>query len=454
VLDKKKRPLMPCKPGRAKEMLDAGRAVVHRLAPFTIRLKDRIGGATQPVRMLLDPGSKTTGIAVVREESIAPVVGATEAMPDTDGPTRHVLFAAELAHRGGRIHKQMQQRKGRRSGRRSRNLRYRAPRFDNRTKPVGWLAPSLRHRVEMTLSWVTRFCRWAPVTAISVERVRFDMQAMERPGIQGVEYQQGTLLGYEVREYVLEKWGRSCVYCDVKNVPLNADHLVPRVRGGSRRESNLAPACVPCNRKKGARPLAEFLSHDPKRLARITSQMRRPLSDAAAVNSTRWALDRALRATGLPVEASSGGRTKFNRTRLGVAKSHAGDAVCVGRVGKVVGWPMATLGIASVGRGSYQRHLVSTFGFPRGKPKPRTKSVYGFRTGDLVRAVVPKGKYQGAHVGRVAVRTTGKFDVHTTSDNVHGIPHQYCRLTQRADGYSYGVVPMPTSLLLVQKTVS
>ena len=68
VLDKRKKPLMPCHPARARKLLRKGRAVVHKIAPFTIRLKDRIGGETQPVRVKLDPGSKTTGLAVVREE--------------------------------------------------------------------------------------------------------------------------------------------------------------------------------------------------------------------------------------------------------------------------------------------------------------------------------------------------------------------------------------------------
>ena len=32
---------------------------------------------------------------------------------------------------------------------------------------------------------------------------------MENAEISGVEYQQGELQGYEVREYLLEKWGRA-----------------------------------------------------------------------------------------------------------------------------------------------------------------------------------------------------------------------------------------------------
>jgi hypothetical protein len=77
----------------------------------------------------------------------------------------------------------------------------------NRTRPAGWLPPSLQSRVDNVTSWVARYRRWAPITQIVVETVRFDMQLLASPEISGVEYQQGTLYGYELREYLLEKWG-------------------------------------------------------------------------------------------------------------------------------------------------------------------------------------------------------------------------------------------------------
>jgi hypothetical protein len=86
-----------------------------------------------------------------------------------------------------------------------------------------------------------------PISSISVEAVRFDMQQMENPEISGIEYQQGTLAGYECREYLLEKWGRKCAYCDAENVPLQIEHIQPKGRRGSDRISNLTLACRPCN---------------------------------------------------------------------------------------------------------------------------------------------------------------------------------------------------------------
>jgi hypothetical protein len=179
---------------------------------------------------------------------------------------------------------------------------------------------------------------------------------------------------------------------------------------------------------------------DPRRLARILATASRSLKDAAAVNSTRWALFGRLKATSLPVAADTGGRTKWNRVQHGIPKTHALDAACVGAVGSVSGWQRPTLSIKAAGRGSYQRTRLTKFGFPRGY-LTRQKQVNGFQTGDLVFAAVPSGKKAGAHIGRVAVRATGSFNIQTGSAVVQGISHRYCRLLQRNDGYGYFLQP-------------
>ena len=422
VLNKHKKPLMPCSLYRAHLLLNRGRAVVDKRYPFTIRLKDRIGSEAQSARLKIDPGSKVTGIAVVADE-----VGNKPAK---------VLWLGELAHRGRQISEALTARRAFRRRRRG-NLRYRAPRFDNRGGDrTGWIAPSLRHRVDSCMSWVNKLRRLLPVTGCAVERVRFDMQLLENPEISGVEYQQGTLAGYEVREYVLERDGRHCSYCGAVDVPLNLDHFISRARGGSNRPSNLVPACIACNEAKSAKPPEEFLAGRPDVLARIKAQLKQPLKDAAAVNATRWVLWQALQDTGLPVEASSGGRTKFNRHALGIPKTHALDAACVGKIGALTGWDIPTLEIKATGRGTYCRTKSDRYGFPRGYCM-RVKSVRGFKTGDIVRAEIAKGKHAGIHVGRVAVRASGSFRV----GNVDGINAKHCKLIHRADGYGYGLRP-------------
>jgi 5-methylcytosine-specific restriction endonuclease McrA len=431
VPDKRKKPLMPCSEKRARLLLERRKAVVHKIAPFTIRLKDRVGGEVQPVRIKLDPGSKTTGIALVREEeTVSPELGKTET-------TAHVLFLAELTHRGGKIRDRLTARRALRRRRRG-NLRYRKPRFDNRTRPEGWLAPSLQHRVDTTMAWVKRLMGLSPVSGISQELVRFDLQKVENPKISGVEYQQGTLAGYEVREYLLEKWNRVCAYCGDKDVPLEVDHIHPRSKGGTDRVSNLTLACHVCNQKKGNKDVSEFLKKKPETLKRILSQAKNPLRDASAVNSTRWALFEALKRTGLPVETGSGGRTKWNRTRFGLSKTRSLDAACVGIVDKVVNGDRPVLSIKATGRGSYQRTRLDAFGFPRGF-LTRKKAHFGFVTGDLVRAVVTKGKKIGSYLGRVAVRSSGSFNIQRPGAVVQGISHKSCRCLQRGDGYGYAV---------------
>jgi 5-methylcytosine-specific restriction endonuclease McrA len=415
VLDRRGNPLMPCHPARARELLRKQRAVVVRYSPFVIRLKDRDDGGIQPVRLGVDPGSKTTGMALSR---------------DGDG-VRHVVFRLEVTHRSAVIRKKMIQRAGHRRRRRSANLRYRAPRFSNRAKPEGWLAPSLRSRVQHAESWVRRLQKWCPLAVADLELARFDTQLMQDPEISGVEYQQGTLAGYELREYLLAKFGRRCVYCDAEGVRLNIDHVVPRSRGGSDRITNLVLACIPCNQAKGSRDVREFC---PGRAATILARARTPLNDAAAVNSTRFAVLAALRSLGMAVECSTGGRTKFNRHICGVPKAHALDGACVGSMTGVTNWDGPVLAVKAVGRGSHQRTRTDAYGFPR-LCLPRTKRVHGFATGDLVAASVPAGTHPGRHVGRVAVRSGGVFRVGARD----GIRHYRCTLLQRADGYDHAL---------------
>jgi hypothetical protein len=119
-------------------------------------------------------------------------------------------------------------------------------------------------------------------------------------------------------------------------------------------------------------------------------------------------------------------------------KDHWIDAACLGDQGLSLTIPqgISVLEITANGRGCRQKCLVNRYGFPRGAPKTK-KRVLGFQTGDLVSAVVPSGKKQGRYRGRVAVRATGNFNIHTPSGVVQGIQAKHCRLTQRKDGYSY-----------------
>jgi 5-methylcytosine-specific restriction endonuclease McrA len=428
VLDTMYKPLDPVHPGWARKLLSSGKAAVFRRYPFTIILKREIEmPEVAPLRLKIDPGSKTTGMAVINDAS------------------GEVVFAAELTHRGQTIKNALDDRRAIRRGRRNRHTRYRFPKWQKHPKnarsahqKVGWLPPSLESRISNVLTWTRRLMRFCPIAAISQELVRFDMQAMDNPEISGVEYQQGTLQGYELREYLLEKWNRTCAYCGAKDIPLQVEHIHPRANGGSNRASNLTLACEKCNIAKGTQDIAVFLAKKPDVLKKVLAQAKTSLKDAAAVNATRWKLFERLKTIGLPVECGSGGLTKYNRTTRELPKTHWVDAACVGKstpaalhVQHVV-----PLLITARGHGSRQMCRMDKYGFPRTGPK-QAKRVNGFQTGDLVRAVVPIGKKAGTHVGRVAVRTTGSFNITTNQGTVQGISHRFCTPVHHCDGYSY-----------------
>jgi len=170
-------------------------------------------------------------------------------------------------------------------------------------------------------------------------------------------------------------------------------------------------------------------------LKKVIAQSKRPLKDAAAVNSTRFALLKALRTTGLSVTTSSGGRTKFNRTKLGLAKSHWIDAACVGEVDTLKVLTSNPLIIKSTGHRARQMCRTDKYGFPS-RYIPKSPFVQGFQTGDIVKAIVTTGKKIGTYVGRVAVRSKGSFNI-SAKELVQGIGHKYCQILHRKDGYGY-----------------
>ncbi len=272
-----------------------------------------------------------------------------------------------------------------------------------------------------------------------MELVKFDTQLLENPEISGVEYQQGTLAGYEVREYLLEKWRRKCAYCGKENIPLQIEHMVPHAKLGSNRISNLCLACEKCNIAKGTKDIKDFLKKKPSLLKKIEAQALAPLKDAAAVNASRWQLFRQLEALGLPIECGSGGLTKYNRSRQELPKTHCFDAACVGKSTplQIKTSGLAPLTITAYGHGSRQMCLMNKYGFPRTGPKEKHPQ-HGFKTGDIVKAIVPLHlKRAGTHVGRMSAKASGEFTIATPSGTVPDVGKHYCRKLQRADGYGY-----------------
>ena len=415
------RPLDPCSPRRARRLLASKRArPVHGL-PFAIRLLDRRQGdgrtVVHPHEVRVDPGIHTSGIAVVMT---------------LRGEDR-VVWQGELEHRRG-ISQRMTQRRGFRQGRRGR-LRYRAPRFDNRTGGGRrTLPPSLASVRDNLMRWVTHLCDYTPVNAIVLETARFDTQAMRRPDIHGVQYQQGTLAETHLRAYIRARDKGCCQYCDLASwsttIRFELDHVVPKSRGGSDAPHNRVFACRPCNEAKGTQSVEAFLKDQPQRLARILARKRPPLAQAPQMGWLCKTLVREWRKQGRTVRTTTGADTAWSRHTQGIAKSHTNDAACTGATSPVTRLRhVATFVAQGHGRRkqcraakgeAYRRwrhlptHLRHATGAP-GHSRRGGRTVHGVRTGDIVAIRTPDGRWVRGRAqvstvqGRVAVRTdTGR----------------------------------------------
>ena len=431
VLDRHKKSLMPCSEKRARLLLKRQRAVVDKILPFTIRIKDRVAEECniQQVRVKIDPGAKETGISVI-----------------TDCSDRKVfcLYLAEIHHRTD-IKSKIDTKRAVRKSKRGRKTRHRKSRSLNRKRPAGWLPPSLMARVKQTESVLNKLFRLLPVKSVTLENVKFDTQLMDNAEIKGIEYQQGELSGYEVREYLLEKWSRVCVYCKKKDIPLEVEHIIPKSRGGSDRVSNLTLSCKKCNQKKGNSTAEEFGYPD------IQKEAKKTLKDTAFMNSTRWTLYNMLADRGYTVDCGSGGRTKKQRIERGLPKTHYFDALCVGNTPEEITIKTSFVEIwKSQGRGCRRISNIDKYGFPKGH-KDRKKTHYGFITGDTVRASIPKGKYRGLWTGRVLLRKSGYFDIKDLSGHriVQGVSWKYLKQLQRNNGWFYGKLLIPPTTQVV-----
>ena len=415
VLDKSKKPLDMVSNAKARILLKNKLAVVAKVHPFTIRLRDNsCGSKNKAYTVKLDPGSKTTGIAITDDKDA-------------------VVMLAELEHRGHIIKKNLDSRRAVRRSRRQRNTRYREARFLNRTRPEGWLAPSVRSRADNIINFIRKYKKLLNITKVEIEKVSFDTAQMSSDNyLIGADYQQGNLYNKNLREFIFSKTKGRCAYCGAKAEEI--DHIIPRSKGGTNSVNNLTATCRGCNEKKSNLTLKAFgklmnrdYSHlEPKKLPK----------DAAIVQSARNYMVREISKLVADTKSYDAWLTKYNRDELGLPKQHYYDALSVGNVQDYKFLTDKVLQISAQGRGSRQMCRMDKFGFPRTSAKGN-KSVKGFQTGDIVKAVVPSGSKRGEYFGRVVVRSYGYFSIKTRDCLVQGIGYKYCHLIQRNDGYSY-----------------
>ena len=391
-------------------------AVIHKIYPFTIRLRDNScvsNDRTYTVK--LDPGSRHTGVAIIDDKD-------------------QVVMLAEIEHRGHIIKKDLDSRRNARKSRRQRKTRYRPARFLNRTKPQGWIAPSVKSRTDNVINFIKKYKKLLNINKVMIENVSFDTAQMTSDvNLVGTAYQQGPLYQKELRSFIFSRSDGKCVYCGA--VATEIDHVIPRSSGGTNSVYNLAASCRTCNQMKSNLTLKDFgklvgkdFSHlKPKKLPKY----------AAIVQSARNYMVREITKLISDTTLHDAWLTKYNRDSLGLPKQHYYDALSVGEVPtKFNFFTDKVLQISAKGRGSRQMCRVDKYGFPRTSAKA-SKSVRGFQTGDMVKAIVPSGLKQGVYLGKVAVRSSGYFNIQTKTKTIQGIGHQYCHIIQRSDGYSY-----------------
>lgn len=306
VLDKDGKPLMPTeRHGKVRRLLRDGKAHAVRLQPFTIQLDYESTTYKQEVSLGIDAGSVHIGVSATTEKK--------------------ELFAAEVILRTD-IVKKLSGRLEMRRTRRNRKTRYRKPRFDNRRRKEGWLAPSIRNKVNSHLNVIRLVHSLLPITKTTIEVVQFDVQKIKNDAIQGVEYQHGEQMGFwNVREYVLARDGHKCQHCKGKSGDkvLNVHHLESRKTGGNA-SNNFITLCETCHK---AYHRGEF----ELKAKRDTS-----LRDAAVMNIMRWSVYEQAKVEFGNIRMTYSYITKHTRIENGVEKSHCADAFCISRNVKAV----------------------------------------------------------------------------------------------------------------------
>ena len=408
VLNMRGEPLMPTTPRKARKLLNEGRAEVVSSNPFAIQLKYATGEAKESVTLGIDSGYKHIGFSAITD--------------------KRELISGEVTARTDILKLNIEKSMYRRN--RRNKLWYRKSRFLNRgSKGKEWFAPSINHKLETHIRLINKIKSIIPVSRVVIEVASFDTQKIKNPEISGAEYQQGELMGYEIREYLLEKFHRKCAYCGKENVPLEIEHITPKSRGGPNTVDNLTIACHSCNQKKNNLTAEEFGHPEVRKEALKT------LKDSAFMNTVRWKLTELTGA-----DYTFGYITKRNRILYGIAKTHANDAFAIASGSKQARAPV--YGVSQRRRNNRTLQL-NRKGF---KPSIRRKR-YSMQPGDTVEYNNSIWNVSGVHSygKRVIIRDGDKkMDVNIKKVKMvrygKGLQFKFRFLPTLMDGVSSGVV--------------
>lgn len=402
------KPMMPTtRHGKVRRLLKDNKAVVVNTCPFTIKLTYKTSDYKQEIVLGVDAGTKHVGLSATTKSK--------------------ELYSGEVILRNDIVELLSTRRESRRT--RRNRLRYRKPRFENRVKSkrLGWVAPSVRHRIDAHIRIINNVCSILPVSRVIVEVAQFDTQKIKNPEISGKEYQEGDQLGFwNVREYVLARDGHKCQHCKGKSKDpiLNIHHIESRKTGGDS-PSNLITLCETCHK--------EFHKGNIK----LKVKRGKSLRDAAVMGIMKWKLYDELKSLYPNVRMTFGYITKYNRINHGIEKSHVSDAFVISR-----NFDSERLGYyykrKLVRRHNRQIHKMK---IPKGGKKRMNQSpfkVFGFKLFDKV-------MFQGEERFIYARRLSGQFKIKDIDgNNERNISYKKLRYV------SHGLISIKTNLFLSQ----
>lgn len=402
IISKSGNPLMPTKNhAKARVLLKHKKARIIKRIPFVIQLNYDTTEYTQEITLGVDAGSKTIGLSATTQ---------------TD-----VLFEANVQLRND-ITKLISVRAELRKSRRNRKTRYRKARFNNRCKKEGWLAPSIRQKIDTHLSVIARLYKILPITKIVVEVASFDIQKIKNPDISGEEYQEGEQLEFwNVREYVLYRDGHICQCCNGKSKDkvLNVHHIESRQTGGNA-PNNLITLCNSCH--KGYHLGTVKL---PKTIKRGMS-----FRDASFMSIMRWAFYNRLKELYQNVNLTYGYITKNTRIQNNLKKEHYTDARCISG-NQLAKENNCLFNMRKVRCHNRQLHKCKIMQGGIKKNNQASYKVFGFRLFDTV-------KYKQKDYILFARRNNGYFDIRTLngeSVNKGSVSYKKLKFVQSNRGY-------------------
>ena len=315
IISKNGKSLMPTtRYGHVRHLLKEGKAEIYSRNPFTVKLLYNSKEFTQPIEIGVDAGYIHIGISVKSE--------------------KREFFSGQFDCLKDEKSRHDDCRKYRRT--RRNRLRYRKPRWNNRisTKPKGWIAPSLKHKAENHIRIIENICKVAPIVRVTLEVGEFDpallkaMQTGEKIP-EGIEYQHGHLYYADsLRKAVFQRDNYTCRIC--KKSPLKDSNVILKTHHAlywKGRHANtlqeLITVCDRCHTSANHKEGGKLYGLEPK-VPR--------LEGATYMNIVRWYIVNTLksRLPDVEIRATYGAITSRTRKDLGIEKSHADDAYCIG----------------------------------------------------------------------------------------------------------------------------